>query len=143
MHLNKLKCNGVYMSNLEDRADLLDEFAMQAMSVLMAKNGIANISYMTIAENAYRTAEEMILRRQLTLDRWAEKEAWAKGDIDTLDLSVRTLHLIKHGEGIASIAKLCEYNTRELLRLPGVGQVAINEIKEALSKIGMSLKAGR
>lgn len=131
------------MSNLDDRADLLDEFAMQAMSVFLAKNDVVHINYLAVAENAYRTAEEMILRRQLTLDKWAEKEAWAKGDIDTLDLSVRTLHLIKHGEGIASIAKLCSYNARELLRLPGVGQIALNEIKEALSKIGMSLEAGR
>lgn len=131
------------MSKLDDRADKLDEFAMQAMCALIAKKGIADIHYTTVAAHAYHMAEEMMSLRQRLLDDWAKQDAYATGDIDTLNLTDRTLRLIKHDEGITSIAKLCEYNARELLRLPGIGQVAINEIKEALSRIGMSLTAGR
>ena len=41
---------------------------------------------------------------------------------------------------ITEIAQLIEYEECELLKLPGVGKVAIKDIKEKLSEVGLKLK---
>ena len=63
----------------------------------------------------------------------------ANSDLAKLGLKVGTYNSLVYSE-ITEIAQLIEYEECELLKLPGVGKVAIKDIKEKLSEVGLKLK---
>ncbi|WP_457628825.1 DNA-directed RNA polymerase subunit alpha [Oceanithermus sp.] len=56
-----------------------------------------------------------------------------------LGLSTRVLHNLKE-EGIDSVANLTALTERELKKVPGIGERSVEEIKERLAAVGLSLK---
>lgn len=63
----------------------------------------------------------------------------ANSDLAKLGLKAGTYNSLVYSE-ITEIAQLIEYEECELLKLPGVGKVAIKDIKEKLSEVGLKLK---
>jgi DNA-directed RNA polymerase alpha subunit len=64
----------------------------------------------------------------------AEKRAvW-----DILDLSVRPGNCLR-AEGIYTLDDLCRMSERQVWSIPNMGRQSLNEIKEALAKIGRTL----
>ena len=57
-------------------------------------------------------------------------------------LPVRTINCLK-AESIFTIEKLVTYTETELLKTPNLGRKALNEIKEALTTMGLSLRPDR
>ena len=58
--------------------------------------------------------------------------------VHTLELSVRSVNVLKNNH-IEFIWELVQKTERELLRLPNFGRKSLNEIKEALSGLGLSV----
>lgn len=65
--------------------------------------------------------------------------AAAAVSLDDLGLSTRVLHNLKE-EGIDSVANLTALTERELKKVPGIGERSVEEIKERLAAVGLSLK---
>ena len=59
--------------------------------------------------------------------------------LEDLSLSTRVLHNLRE-EGIDSIANLTALTERELKKVPGIGERSVEEIKERLAALGLSLK---
>ena len=60
--------------------------------------------------------------------------------VDQLNLSVRTMNCLRRG-GIATVGELTLKTERDLLTLRNFGQKSLNEIKEKLAELGLTLKA--
>lgn len=65
--------------------------------------------------------------------------------IDELEISVRTLHCFKNAEcygfpKIEYLSDVLQYTSAELMRIPNLGKGTLNEIKEMLDGMGLSLK---
>lgn len=91
------------------------------------------------ALDAYRVAEIMISRRQEIINRWALPETIVDGDIEKLELTVRTERCLKAAE-IHTIDQLIKYSDMGLLRIPNLGRKSIREIIEQLGAIGLKLR---
>ncbi|HGY10482.1 MAG TPA: DNA-directed RNA polymerase subunit alpha [Oceanithermus profundus] len=63
----------------------------------------------------------------------------AGASLEDLGLSTRVLHNLRE-EGIDSIANLTALTERELKKVPGIGERSVEEIKERLAALGLSLK---
>jgi len=60
--------------------------------------------------------------------------------VEQLNLSVRTMNCLRRG-GIATVGELSSKTERDLLTLRNFGQKSLNEIKDKLVELGLSLKA--
>ena len=58
---------------------------------------------------------------------------------DSLDLSTRTLNALTSAN-IRTLGGLARKKREDLLEIEGMGQKGLNEIKEALSRMGITLK---
>jgi DNA-directed RNA polymerase subunit alpha len=58
--------------------------------------------------------------------------------VDQLNLSVRTMNCLRRG-GIVTVGELTIKSERDLLTLRNFGQKSLNEIKEKLTEMGLSL----
>ena len=82
-----------------------------------------------------RDSAEGILQVMLKRDEAENKPT----PIEKLDVSSATLNRLK-GDGIKTIARLCEYSERDLLKIPQLGQKALKDVKKALKKRKLSPK---
>jgi DNA-directed RNA polymerase subunit alpha len=62
-----------------------------------------------------------------------------KTRIDTLDLSARTLNTLSNAN-IRTVGGLSRKKEKDILEIEGMGEKGLGEIKEALSKLGITLK---
>ena len=58
--------------------------------------------------------------------------------VEDLELSVRSMNCLK-GDNIVYIGDLVQKSESEMLRTPNFGRKSLNEIKEVLSQMGLSL----
>lgn len=59
--------------------------------------------------------------------------------LDTLELSTRSRNALNR-EGLKTLGDLCRYTESDLLGIPHLGRLSLNEIKEILHSHGLSLK---
>lgn len=59
--------------------------------------------------------------------------------VEDLDLTVRSWNCL-NVENIKTVGQLCGLTENELLKLPNFGRKSLKEIKEVLTKLGVSLK---
>ncbi len=60
-------------------------------------------------------------------------------DVENLKMSTRTINALKANK-IIKIEDLIKYSEEELLKLEGIGQKAVKEIKRRLGRVGLALK---
>ncbi|MDE1971343.1 MAG: hypothetical protein KGI50_07255 [Patescibacteria group bacterium] len=60
-------------------------------------------------------------------------------DIQELNLSLRLTNCLRY-EGIKTLEQITERRERDLWKIPNFGEKSMAEIKEVLSKHGLSLK---
>jgi len=68
------------------------------------------------------------------------REDVMKTRIDSLDLSTRTANALTNA-GIRTIGGLARKSPADILALEGVGEKAVDEIKDALAKMGVTMKS--
>ena len=113
--------------------ELLDKFAFELMRLGFEKN---NILYV---HDAYKIAEEMVMKRKQVLDKWELKESKSDGNIEKLGLPVKSYNCLKREE-IHTIDQLQNCTSNILRRIPNLGAKSIREIIQKLDEIGLKLK---
>lgn len=68
-----------------------------------------------------------------------EREDVMKTRVESLELSTRTANALTNA-GIRTVGGLARKSPEDILALEGVGEKAVEEIKEALEKLGVSMK---
>ena len=89
--------------------------------------------FIDLSENA-KTAEVMIEKED------NEKEKVLEMSIDELELSVRSYNCLKRAS-IHSVRQLVEFSENDLLNIRNFGVKSIEEVKDKLESMGLSLKA--
>ena len=121
--------------------ELLDHFATHAMTAQIQKFGITN-PY-TLAQTSYRMAIDMIDNRRRIHEEWKREEEqqqqYANADLHELNLPVRYFRCLT-SEGIYTKSKLCEWDIREIRRIPNLGLKGLKLLKEALAEHNLKLK---
>jgi DNA-directed RNA polymerase alpha subunit len=121
--------------------ELLDHFALHAMTAQIQKFGITN-PY-NLAQTSYRMALDMIENRARIHAEWereAEQNRHAQNaDLHELALPVRYFRCLI-AEGIYTKEQLCSWDVRELRRIPNLGLKGLEKIKFAVADAGLKLK---
>jgi DNA-directed RNA polymerase subunit alpha len=73
-------------------------------------------------------------------ERKEEKEDSSKNQISDLNISQRTVSVLGNGN-IKTIAGILRKSEDDLMALEGMGEKGLKEIKKALKKLGLELKA--
>lgn len=68
-----------------------------------------------------------------------ESEEHKNKSVDELELMVRSSNCLK-AECVKTIGQLINISSRELMKIPNFGRQSLKDVKEALSKLGLSLK---
>jgi DNA-directed RNA polymerase subunit alpha len=68
----------------------------------------------------------------------SEVNAWLSRRTDELELSVKTANALMHA-GLETIGALVQKTESELLALKGFGPKSVQELKEILAELGLSL----
>lgn len=85
------------------------------------------------------TEEEVIVtKKEVDVDEGEEIDI-LKTKVEDLDLSVRTQKALA-GASIRTVAGLSRKTARELLEISGLGEKGVQEIRKALSELGVTLK---
>jgi DNA-directed RNA polymerase alpha subunit len=113
------------------KEELLDQLAIEMLR--LAPHYVVN------TREVYDLAGAMVDRRQHILDQWTLRDANKGGLIASLGLSVRAVKCLEADE-IYTIDQLIYYRENDLLRLPNLGRRSLNEIKEKLAELGLTLK---
>lgn len=122
-------------------SDLKDRFAIAAMvAILRRENKPSN--YLDVARDAYRCAECMVYERQKQIDFAALNEKRNNSDMRTLKLGTR-LHYALLSEDLYTIADICAYTEKEILRIPNVGRTQLAHLITALAAVGKKLAEPR
>jgi len=92
----------------------------------------------TISAASLDELDEILCRLRVLRQR--ETQPLKSGTpLDSLELSVRTTNVLCNG-GIGTLERLITLHEREILRIDGMGRKGLNEIKEALSTLNLTLK---
>jgi len=67
------------------------------------------------------------------------KDKLLEKSIDELDLSIRSYNCLLN-DNIKTLAQLVKKTEAEMLRMPNFGRRSLNEVKEVLAQIGLSLR---
>ena len=92
-----------------------------------------------LAYAAYETAKAMLDEKQKLLKELADQKVKESTDLIHLNLTNRT-RLCLMAENIYTIEQLTQCTEHRLIRTPNLGRKALNEIKDALSAMGLKLK---
>ena len=122
--------------------DLKDQFALEAMSALLQRPSNSTPHYVDIALIAWQCAEFMMSERQKRIDLAALNEKRNNSDMRTLKLGTR-LHYALLSEDLYTIADICAYTEKEILKIPNVGRTQLAHLITALSAVGESLAVPR
>ncbi len=123
------------------KEELLDQYAIHAMSAQIAKNGINGIY--AISTESYRMAELMWEAREQLYKR-REEEAERKRRYEGTNLSDLGLPVRYHNcltcEDIWMKEDLCKWTERDLKRVPNLGAKGLQLVKQAMAEHGLKLK---
>ena len=122
--------------------DLKDQFALEAMAALVQRPSNSTLHYADIANSAWQCAEFMMSERQKRIDLAALNERRNNSDMRTLKLSTR-LHYALLSEDLYTIADICDYTEKEILKIPNVGRTQLAHLITALAAVGEKLTAPR
>ena len=122
-------------------SDLKDRFAMAAMVAILRRENKPS-HYLDVARDSYMCAKFMVEERQKHIDLAALNEKRNNSDMRTLKLGTR-LHYALLSEDLYTIADICAYTEKEILRIPNVGRTQLAHLITALSAVGESLAVPR
>jgi DNA-directed RNA polymerase alpha subunit len=124
-----------------DKKEMLDQLAFSAMIAQVEKFGITNTYVM--AKTAYRLATEMIEQRDLVHQEWenAEKQQrlYQTANLHELNLPIRYFNCLR-AEDIYTKEQLCDWDIRELRKIPNLGAKGVRLVMEAMSSCNLKLK---
>ena len=109
--------------------DLKDQFALEAMAALLQRPSNSTPHYADIANSAWQCAEFMMSERQKRIDLAALNEKRNNNDMRTLKLSTR-LHYALLSEDLYTIADICAYTEKEILRIPNIGRTQLAHFRK-------------
>jgi len=118
--------------------DLKDQFALAAMAALLQRTSNSWPDYPDVATSAWHCAEFMMNERQKCIDLVALYEKRNNSDMRTLKLSTR-LHYALLSEDLYTIADICAYTEKEILKIPNIGRTQLAHLIAALATVGESL----
>ena len=118
--------------------ELKDQFALAAMAALLQRTSNSSPHYADVATSAWQCAEFMMSERKKRMDLAALNEKRNNSDMRTLKLGTR-LHYALLSEDLYTIADICAYTEKEILRIPNIGRTQLNHLKEALAAVGETL----
>ena len=113
--------------SVETNGAVTPEFAIALSARILTEQLKTLITFDDPAEHAVKTVEEELPFNKNLLRR-----------VDELELSVRSANCLKN-DNIIYIGDLVQKNEAEMLRTPNFGRKSLNEIKEVLSTMGLSL----
>lgn len=123
------------------KEELLDNFAINAMTAQIQKFGITN-PY-TLAQTSYRMALDMLDNRRRIHAEWKadqeRQEQYENSDIKELNLPIRYERCLT-SEGIWTKKKLCEWTERDIRRIPNLGAKGRKLLQEAMAALNLKLK---
>ena len=122
--------------------DLKDQFALAAMAALLQRTSNSIPDYADVANYAWHCAEFMMSERQKRIDLAALNEKRNNSDMRTLKLSTR-LHYALLSEDLYTIADICAYTEKEILRIPNIGRTQLAHLITALAAVGEKLALPR
>ena len=122
--------------------DLKDQFALEAMAAFLQRPSNSTPHYSDIANSAWQCAEFMMSERQKRIDLAALNEKRNNSDMRTLKLGTR-LHYALLSEDLYTIADICAFTEKEILRIPNIGRTQLAHLITALAAIGESLAVPR
>lgn len=124
-----------------NKEELLDHFAINAMTAQIQKFGITN-PY-TLAQTSYQMAEAMLDNRRRINEEWKRQEQqqqqYDNADLHELNLPVRYFRCLT-AEGIYTKAKLSEWDIRDIRRIPNLGAKGRKLLQEAMAEAGLKLR---
>ena len=119
--------------------DLKDQFALAAMAAILQRSSNAAPHYVDVANSAWQCAEFMMSERQKRIDLAALNEKRNNSNMrPTLKLSTR-LHYALLSEDLYTIADICAYTEKEILKIPNIGRTQLAHLIAALAAVGESL----
>ena len=118
--------------------DLKDQFALAAMAALLQRSSNSSPHYADVAASAWQCAEFMMSERQKRIDLAALNEKRNNSDMRTLKLGTR-LHYALLSEDLYTIADICSYTEKEILRVPNIGRTQLAHLITALAAVGEKL----
>jgi len=122
--------------------DLKDQFALEAMAAILQRPSNSTPHYADVANSAWQCAEFMMSERQKRIDLVALNEKRNNSDMRTLKLGTR-LHYALLSEDLYTIADICAYTEKEILRIPNVGRTQLAHLITALAAVGETLSTPR
>jgi len=126
------------MQQAGNMIDLKDQFALAAMAALLQRTSNSIPDYADVANYAWHCAEFMMSERQKRIDLAALNEKRNNSDMRTLKLSTR-LHYALLSEDLYTIADICAYTEKEILKIPNIGRTQLAHLIAALATVGESL----
>jgi DNA-directed RNA polymerase alpha subunit len=120
--------------------ELKDQFALAAMSALLQRTSNSSPHYADVANSAWQCAEFMMSERKKRMDMAALNEKRNNSDMRTLKLTTR-LHYALLSEDLYTIADICAYTEKEILRVPNIGRTQLAHLITALAAVGEKLAA--
>jgi DNA-directed RNA polymerase alpha subunit len=121
--------------------ELLDYFAINAMTAQIEKYGITNP--FVLGQTAYVLALEMMASRERVHREWKEEEEkqqqYANADLHELNLPAR-FHSCLMDQGIYTKKILCEWTERDICKIPCFGSRGRKYLQEAMVAAGLKLK---
>ena len=101
---------------------------------------ISNLQIFTGAHEAGETPEQIA---EAALEMPAEAKSGSEDEIliEELEIGVRSYNCLKR-EGIQTVGDLVKRSEAELMNIPNFGKKSIEEVKENLAKMGLSLRGG-
>ena len=122
-------------------SDLKDRFAMAEMVAILRREN-RPLHYEDVSRDAYYCAGLMMSERQKRIDQAALDEKKNNSDMRTLKLSTR-LHYALLSEDLYTIADICAYTEKEILKIPNVGRTQLAHLITALAAVGEKLALPR
>jgi len=118
--------------------DLKDQFALAAMAALLQRSSNSSPHFADVAASSWQCAEYMMIERQKRMDMAALNEKRNNSDMRTLKLGTR-LHYALLSEDLYTIADICAYTEKEILKIPNVGRTQLAHLITALDAVGEKL----